>query len=68
MQHVIHGRRHFAVCIIAVIVLTTIGTTAIEDQSCIKKPSQALQQLLLHKVKMCMWCGAIMTLLIITRR
>jgi hypothetical protein len=46
MQHVIHGRRHFAVCIIAVIVLTTIGTTAIigatEDQCCIKKPSQAL--------------------------
>jgi hypothetical protein len=41
MQHVIHGRRHFAVCIIAVIVLTTIGTTAIigaiEDQNSIKK-------------------------------
>jgi hypothetical protein len=46
MQHIIPGRRHFAVCTIAIIVLATIGTTtiigAIEDQSGIKKPSQAL--------------------------
>ena len=45
MQHIIPGRRHFAVYTIPVIVLA-IGTTtiigAIEDQSGIKKPSQAL--------------------------
>lgn len=39
----ITGRRHFAVCTIAVIVLATIGTKtiigAIEDQNGIKKPS-----------------------------
>ncbi|MFY9964904.1 MAG: hypothetical protein WBL44_08395 [Nitrososphaeraceae archaeon] len=43
MPHIITGRRHFAVCTIAVIVLATIGTKtiigAIEDQNGIKKPS-----------------------------
>jgi hypothetical protein len=46
MQHIIPGRRHFAVCTSAVVGLATIGTTtiigAIGDQSGIKKPSQAL--------------------------
>jgi len=37
MQHIIPGRRHFAVCTIPVIVLATIGTTtifgAIDDET-----------------------------------
>jgi hypothetical protein len=47
MQHIIPGRRHFAVCTSAVVGLATIGTTtiigAIEDQSGIKKPYSNIQ-------------------------